>query len=213
MNNQLVPFALLHRENNREPNYFTSADLSGIIARLGGTPRVPLVTTTRMRSGRRRGSGGVMQQGGVQQLGGAPKQYSNRVMQQFKVDTDINGNPIVLRQAKRPTDVGGARYFPVVALEDLEAVIDKHQELALGYGGIRAVFNHVRWRPGVGRLREWEGGLQHFWRPAPSSRSPPPASRPRPSCHLPSTAALQRHHAPVTGPRRGATHRSWPGGL
>ena len=218
MNSQLVSFALWHRENKREPKYFTSQDLSGIRERLGGTPSGPVATASRMRSGRRRGAGGVTQQGGVQQLGGTSKRYSDKLMNQFKVDTDVNGNPIVLRQTVRMEDVSGAAgtcYLPVVALEDLPALIAKHQAGALGYGGIKAVFNHVRGRPGG-----WEGcgegwAVQRCWPPAPSSRPPSrlPHPRPCPSCHLPSTAAQQRQHAPVSRPQRGATHRARPGGL
>lgn len=175
---------------------------------------MPPVTATRMRSGRQRGAGGVTQRGGVQQLGGAPKQYSDDVMKHFKLDTDINGNPIVLRYAQRPADVGGARYFPVVALEDLEALIDKHQQLALGYGGYKAVFNHVRGWPAGGKGAGREGCSAAGGLPPPPAHTPAPsASRPRPSCHTPSTAALQRYHAPLTGPRRGATHASRPGWL
>ena len=161
MNSQLVSFALWHRENKREPKYFTSQDLSGIRERLGGTPNGPVATASRMRSGRRRGAGGVTQQGGVQQLGGTSKRYSDKLMNQFKVDTDVKGNPIVLRQTVRMEDVSGAAgtcYLPVVALEDLPALIAKHQAGALGYGGIKAVFNHVRGRVG-GEMAVGKGGL------------------------------------------------------
>ena len=115
-----------------------------------------------------------------------PKEFSEDVLNEFSLDTDIKGEPILLRKVARTSDVDGTshRHVPVIPIDRLEETIRVHQSQAIGYGGINKLFNHVRGRRGLGSARcqlgaaTWACGTDH-WLPLPC---------------LSSAAALQRDH-------------------
>ena len=111
----MIEYALQQREESRELKFFTSNDRDHIKARLGVPVQRLSVATNSQRSRRRRqGAGGVVQEGGVMQQGehGA-KEFSRKLLSQFRVGRAADGEQILLRRVSRGAE---QRWCPVVAL-------------------------------------------------------------------------------------------------
>ena len=153
MAEQMIEHALQQRVESREVKFFTRNDIDHIKARLGAPVERLSVATNSQRSQRsqrrRQGAGGVVQEGGVMQQGeqGA-KEFSRKLLAQFRVGRAADGEQILLRQVSRG---GEQRWCPVVALEDLPVLIQQHRENATGFSGINKTYSHVsRDSPGRG---------------------------------------------------------------
>ena len=179
--------ALLHRIEGYQNKYFVQQDIEYIIHRLKGRAsgaQTPTGTGA-SRQQRRKGSA-KWTAAGVVLSSLEPKEFSEDVLNEFSLDTDIKGEPILLRKVARTSDVDGTshRHVPVIPIDRLEETIRVHQSQAIGYGGINKLFNHVRGRRGLGSARcqlgaaTWACGTDH-WLPLPC---------------LSSAAALQRDH-------------------
>ena len=187
MASQLLQHALLHRIEGYQNKYFVQQDIEYIIHRLKGRAsgaQTPTGTGA-SRQQRRKGSA-KWTAAGVVLSSLEPKEFSEDVLNEFSLDTDIKGEPILLRKVARTSDVDGTshRHVPVIPIDRLEETIRVHQSQAIGYGGINKLFNHVRGRRGLGSARcqlgaaTWACGTDH-WLPLPC---------------LSSAAALQRDH-------------------
>lgn len=69
-----------------------------------------------------------------------------QMLAQFKTDTTLDGETILLRNVKRMAgDLhGGRKWVPVMALEELPELLKKHHEQALAFKCGKKLFNHVR---------------------------------------------------------------------
>jgi hypothetical protein len=188
MASQLVNYALEHRKTSHIHTFFTLSDIKNITSIKLGHAR----PTGLLRGG---GGGGRQQvQPGsrrpvlpgsrrqMQRVGGPPKDISTKVVDQFKVDYDISGEPILLRSVSRQD---GNRWCRVIAVEDLAALFDEHNGNSQGFTNYKNLYNHVRGWGGRASCAVPPILNPPTWSVPPGQPPPPPSWRtmPRPTWH------------------------------
>eukprot|EP00887_Chlorella_sp_A99_P005844 scaffold1.g5844.t1 len=145
MTDSLLAHGLKSRQESRETPYLTRADYKSVlmIKQDGALPIARRPATISLARTWRGGAGaGLRRQQAAQRAGVPARQFSDKLLKQFKVVYSPAGDPILTRWAARMPEVGGPRHLVVIALEDLLELLEK-EKTASGYPGVKKMFNKL----------------------------------------------------------------------